>query len=79
MTDADRFRALAAQCMALQGEAKRGDVRTALHCLAREYAIKARAAAVSDPARLPVAWPMIAMQRQMAALMRVGFAFWLPR
>lgn len=85
MTDADHFRAKAARCLTLRREAKRGDVQQALHCLAREYEAKAHAmarpcvAAAIAPTRLrlPLAWPALAMQRQMVALLRASFAFWL--
>jgi hypothetical protein len=77
MTDADRFRALAAQCAALGREAKRSDVREALRCLARDYAAEAEGAA-APAAQLPLAWPMLTIQRQIAGLMRLSCAFWLP-
>jgi hypothetical protein len=86
MKDADHFRAQAVCCLALQRGAKRGDVRQALRCLAQEYEAAARAieqrqgdgrGATRTIARLPLAWPMLAMQHHMAALLRASLAFWL--
>ncbi|HEX9489580.1 MAG TPA: hypothetical protein VF930_04790 [Stellaceae bacterium] len=85
MKDADHFRAQAARCLTLQRRAKRADVQTALRCLAREYEAEARAIEGDGDARggalavvrLPLAWPMLAMHRHMAALLRASFAFWL--
>jgi hypothetical protein len=82
MKDADHFRGQAAYCLALQRRAKRVDVQEALRCLAQDYAAEARAAArrynsAATVARLPLAWPMLAMHRYMAGLLRVSCAFWL--
>jgi hypothetical protein len=80
MKDADHFRAQAVRCLALQRQAKRADVQKALQCLAREYEGEARALerrGTGGVARLPLAWPMLAMHRQVTALLRVSFAFWL--
>jgi predicted ArsR family transcriptional regulator len=83
MRDADHFRGQAAHCLALQRRAKRADVQEALRCLAQDYTAEARAAArwhdgaVPPAARLPAAWPMLAMHRYMAELLRVSCAFWL--
>jgi hypothetical protein len=83
MKDADRLRARARHCLALQRGAKRTDVQRALHCLAQEYEAAARAIeqarsfAAPTVAALPLTWPMLAMQRNMAALLRASFAFWL--
>jgi hypothetical protein len=61
-------------------------VQQALQCLAQEYETEARAMALrcSDAVvhaptyvSLLLAWPLLAMQRQMAALLRASFAFWL--
>jgi hypothetical protein len=85
MKDAGHFRAQATRCLALQRAAKRADVRQALRCLAQEY--EAAACAVEQGrgdggaptiTRLPVAWPVLAMQRHMTALLRASLAFWLP-
>lgn len=84
MKDADHFRAQAARCLTLRRGAKRTDVQQALHCLAQEYEARASAmdrrrdGATPVSAHLPLAWPMLAMQRHMAALLRVSCAFWLP-
>jgi len=80
MTDADHFRGQAVRCLRLQRRAKRADVQEALQCLARDYEGEARAAerrrGALAAAGLPLAWPMLAMHRQMAALLRVSLAFW---
>jgi hypothetical protein len=85
MKDAGHFRAQATRCLALQRGAKRADVHQALRCLAQEY--EAAACAIEQGrgdggapaiARLPLAWPMLAMQRHMTALLRASLAFWLP-
>jgi hypothetical protein len=60
-------------------------VQQALRCLAQEYEAAARAveqahgdgAGAPIGARLPLTWPMLAMQRYMAALVRTSLAFWL--
>ena len=86
MKDAGYFRAQAARCLALQRGARRADVQQALRCLAREYETAASAieqghggdAGAPTIARLPLAWPMLAMQRHMTALLRASLAFWLP-
>jgi hypothetical protein len=87
MKDADHFRAQAARCLTLQRRAKRADVQKALHCLAGEYETEARAAEQGRDAAasggalaaagLALAWPMLAMHRHMAAVLRATFAFWL--
>ena len=85
-TDAEHFRAQARRCRALQRSAKRADVQQALHCLAQEYEAAAGAiergrdgrAGAATVARLPLAWPMLAMQRQLTLLLRASLAFWLP-
>ncbi len=81
MKEADHFRAQAARCLTLRRGAKRTDVQEALQSLAREYAAEARAVeqrrGALAAARLPLAWPVLAVQRHMAALLRVSFAFWL--
>ncbi|HJT08176.1 MAG TPA: hypothetical protein VJ747_14685, partial [Stellaceae bacterium] len=58
----------------------------ALRRLAQEYEAAARAieqaqgdrAGLPTGAALPLAWPMVAMQRYMAELARTSLAFWLP-
>jgi hypothetical protein len=85
MKDADDFRAQAARCLMLQRGAKRADVQQALGCLAQEYEVAARAVEqgrggrdrAPTIARLAPAWPMLAMQRHMTALLRASLAFWL--
>jgi hypothetical protein len=80
MKDADHFRGQAARCLALQRRAKRADVQEALRSLAQDYAAEAGVAArrrTGAIPRLPPAWPMLAMQRYMAGLLRVSCAFWL--
>jgi hypothetical protein len=86
MKDAGHFRAQAARCLTLRRGARRADVQQALRCLAQEY--EAAACAIEQGrgghtgaptiAGLPVAWPMLAMQRQMTTLLRASLAFWLP-
>lgn len=86
MKDAAQFRAQAARCLALQRSAKRADVQQALRCLAQEYEAAARAmehapggyAGAATVARPPLTWPVLAMQRYMAALLRMSLALWLP-
>ena len=86
MKDAGHFRAQAARCLTLRRGARRADVQRALHCLAQEYEAAASAieqgrgsyAGAPTIARLPLAWPMLAMQRHMTALLRASLAFWLP-
>ena len=85
MKDAGHFRAQATRCLALRRGAKRADVRQALGCLAQEYEAAActieqdhGGGGVPPLARLPLAWPMLAMQRHMTALLRASLAFWLP-
>ena len=81
MKDAGRFRAQATRCLALRRGAKRADVQEALRCLAQEYEAAARAMEQGHGGRagtLPLTWPMLAMQRYMAALVRTSLAFWLP-
>jgi hypothetical protein len=85
MTDSDLFRAQAARCLTLRRVARRGDVQQALQSLAQEYEAKARAMAlggrgdVAAPTctRLALVWPVMQMQRNIAALLRMSFAFWL--
>jgi hypothetical protein len=86
MKDAGHFRAQAARCLALQRGAKRVDVQHALRCLAQEYEAAARAtehapggcAGAPTLAPPPLIWSMPAMQRYMAALVRMSLALWLP-
>ena len=82
MKDADHLRARARHCLALQRSAKRTDVQQALRCLAQEYEAAARAleqprGSPALPTIAPLTWPMLAMQRNMTALWRASFAFWV--
>jgi hypothetical protein len=84
MKDAGHFRAQEMRCRVLLCSAKRADVQQALRCLAQEYQAAARAieqahgrASAATVARLPLTWPMLAMQRYMAVLVRTSLAFWL--
>ena len=84
MKDAGHFRAQAARCLALQRGARRADVQQALRCLAQEYEAAAfaieqgRGYTGAPTIGLPLAWTVLAMQRQMTALLRASLAFWLP-